>query len=121
MLHAKPAIQLTDCKMGTVCDLSLRVITVSDPAGLKVTGAVDLTARDEWRQALQVVTENAADIHLDVSELRFIDCGGVSELVHASRRLPAGRQVVVHGQSPAFHRVLQLCWPNVPTIKVVAA
>ncbi|ONI88259.1 hypothetical protein ALI144C_07385 [Actinosynnema sp. ALI-1.44] len=105
----------------TVSDLSLRVITVDDPAGLKVSGAVDLTTRGEWRQALRVMTDIDGDIHLDVAELDFIDCGGVSELVHASRSLPAGRHVVVHGQSPLFQRVLRLFWPNVPTIKVVAA
>jgi anti-anti-sigma factor len=99
----------------------LRVITIPDPAGLKVTGAVDATVRSEWQKALQVIIESAADIHLDVSELGFIDCGGMAELVHASRRLPAGRHVLVHGPSPSFQRVLQLCWPDLPTVKVVAA
>jgi anti-anti-sigma factor len=107
---------------GSVSDSSFRITTVSDPAGLKVTGAVDLTVRDEWHQALRVITETTtADIHLDLSGLEFIDCGGVSDLVHASRRLSAGRNVVVHRPSPVFGRVLQLCWPDVPTIKVVAA
>jgi anti-anti-sigma factor len=107
--------------MGGVSDLSLRITTVTDPAGLKVSGAVDLTVRSQWQEALQVITDTTADIHLDVSELDFIDCGGVSELVHASRRLPAGRQVRVHGPSPIFQRVLHLYWPDLPTVKVVAA
>jgi ABC-type transporter Mla MlaB component len=108
-------------RMIALAQPQLRISVTDDPPGLTVAGEVDMSVRNVWQDALDSVVGQDMDVHLELSRLRFIDACGTSYLMHASRRMPAGRHVIVHNPCTAFRRISELAWPNVPTIKVVAS
>ncbi len=61
------------------------------------------------------------DVHLDLSELTFIDVNGTSILVEAASQAPRARRIVLHRPPPMMLRVLEVFWPFLHTIEVVHA
>ncbi|MGK8522845.1 STAS domain-containing protein [Nocardia asteroides] len=91
----------------------------SSPPGLRCAGMVDLTTREAWRSALAELATWDHDVHLDLSELTFIDAYGTSILVAATTRSPQARRIVLHRPPAAILRVLGVFWPSLHTIEVV--
>ncbi|MEV6072304.1 STAS domain-containing protein [Nocardia sp. NPDC052001] len=89
----------------------------ADPTGWWCVGEVDFTTRDEWSAVLGELPR-ASDVHLDLSQVRFIDAHGTSLLVAAAQDAGADRRFVLHHPPAAMLRVLQQFWPSVPTIEV---
>ncbi|MBF6340931.1 STAS domain-containing protein [Nocardia abscessus] len=91
----------------------------SGPSGLRCAGAVDFTTRDAWRTVLAELVAVDRDVHLDLSELTFIDVNGTSILVEVASDPPQARRIVLHRPPPMMLRILEVFWPFLHTIEVV--
>ncbi|MFF4957638.1 STAS domain-containing protein [Streptomyces sp. NPDC001222] len=87
--------------------------------GVRVVGEVTLDTRSGWREALGLLMrQEGTPLHMELSELAFIDVAGVTDLVTAARSLPEGRHLVVHRPPPQLTRVLDIFWPGTGGIEV---
>jgi anti-anti-sigma regulatory factor len=91
-----------------MCLLSSRV-------GLRLAGEVDITNRDEFRDALAVLAVLASDgntvVHLDVSRLGFIDVAGTRELIELMESHPP-MHLILHDPPGSLRRIVALLWPG---------
>lgn len=83
----------------------LEIVAMKSRPGLKLSGEVDISNATRLADSLQRQIRESEDIHLDVSDLRFIDASGVRVLTQAARRLSNGRRLVLWS-TPAFLRKL---------------
>ncbi|HWC78464.1 MAG TPA: ANTAR domain-containing protein [Pseudonocardiaceae bacterium] len=90
----------------------LRVEPFRDGAGLKLCGEIDSSGHERWTSSLDAAVRQHRDVHLDLSDLQFIDGRGVAILVTAARSLERGRWIVVHRPPPMLRRILDLLWPE---------
>lgn len=76
---------------------------------LTVTGDLDLTTAAEFAErAAGAADDQTERFVLDLSGLRFIDCGGARALAAVTRAVPGDCPVIVRAVRPAVHRVLEL-------------
>ncbi|PXX61626.1 STAS domain-containing protein [Nocardia tenerifensis] len=80
-------------------------------------GQVDFATHDAWETALAQLPA-APDVHLELSELTFIDTHGTLILVEATNQTAKGRRVVLHNPPLTLVRILELFWPSLPSIEV---
>jgi anti-anti-sigma factor len=80
--------------------------------GITVSGEIDLNGHDDWEQALRRATGLAAETHVHLAALRFIDVRGVTLLVNIADNLSRGRRIVVHDAPPGLQRVMRVLWPD---------
>jgi anti-anti-sigma factor len=80
---------------------------------LRLVGELDLASRDELRASLLAAEESAAVVSIDLTDLDFIDCAGLTVLHDAAARaVRSGRKLVLIGGSGQVQRVLDLTgWP----------
>lgn len=97
---------------------ALRTWRTVDPPGLGCAGEIDLATHGAWRAALAALPAVSGDVHLELSELRFIDTHGTALLVDATRRLDGRQRFVLHTPPPLLPRILGLLWPHVSGIEV---
>lgn len=105
-------------------DRSLEISEYGRPqiVGLRATGGIDLRSHMYWDHALRLVAGHGEEVHLDLSDLEFIDSRGAAVLVEAASRLPGGRRIVVHHAPSCFQRVMEVLWPEgVPAIMIERA
>ncbi|MFI7003315.1 STAS domain-containing protein [Nocardia sp. NPDC050175] len=95
----------------------LRTFSTSRPPGLRCVGQIDLSTHDAWETALAELP-GTPDIHLELSELTFIDTHGTLILMEATNQAAQGRRVVLHNPPETLVRILELFWPSLPTIEV---
>jgi ABC-type transporter Mla MlaB component len=77
--------------------------------GVRLVGELDLANRSILLGALAVLAGEADDVHLDISELGFIDVGGLAEIVaFAEEHRP--HRVIVDGPSALVRRVVDAAW-----------
>jgi len=89
--------------------LSCHVEVVPEADILRIRGEVDTGTLSSLRDSLQPIIGNGRHVIVDVSELRYIDGGGLRMLSAAQQRSEArGMQVLVAGPSPFVRRVLQI-------------
>lgn len=93
----------------------LRTWRTVEPPGLGCAGEVDPTTHAAWRTALTDLPTTSTDVHLDLSELRFIDTRGTALLVDAIHDLGDRQRFVLHTPPPLLPRILGLMWPHVST------
>lgn len=86
--------------------------------GLRLTGEVDLSTREALVTALDAAISGAGDLHLELSELAFIDHTGVQIMLQVAERLGPGRRLVLHRPPRSLNVSLKLLWE---TPKLVAA
>ncbi|MGV9245779.1 STAS domain-containing protein [Streptomyces sp. NPDC003710] len=87
--------------------------------GVRVVGEVTLDTRRAWQEALgRLAQHGGTPLHLELSEVAFIDVAGVTDLVTAVRSLPEGQRLVVHRPPPQMARVLDIFWPGEGRIEV---
>jgi len=83
------------------------------PAGL--IGQADLSDRRAIEQALRRTEQGVGDALVDLSELEFIDVGGVRQLIdHAAVLGIEGRRVRLTGVRPGIMRIFQICLSTRP-------
>lgn len=93
----------------------------TDPPGLRAVGEIDYATHAVWWAALDAMPSTVGNVHLELSELSFIDARGTSMLVAVALQLSGGRRIVLHHPPRMLPRILELCWPPLPSIKVAAS
>jgi anti-anti-sigma factor len=79
----------------------LKIVVLESRRGLKLSGEVDVSNVRQLAESLSRHMAESEDMHLDLSELHFIDGAGVRVLVQAARRLSRGRRMVLWS-TPSF-------------------
>jgi anti-anti-sigma factor len=99
---------------------TLRITIITDPPGLAIAGDVDFRSLDEFTTAVShAVDTYRGDIHLDLSQVAFIEVSGMRVLADVSRRLAQeNRRLVLKDLAPHLRPVLQVVgwsqWPDDP-------
>jgi len=113
----KTMVALTEmhaAMVGTVVMLHGEELTISPLTGrpgLHLAGEVDLATREAFRVALDdVLCDPSTDLHLEMSDLEFIDVGGVQLILQTARRLKSGRRMVLHRPPRSFRLVFDLLY-----------
>ncbi|WP_271219515.1 STAS domain-containing protein [Streptosporangium carneum] len=73
-----------------------------------MSGEIDRTTRKPWEQALEELVVVGRDMHLELSDLTFIDVRGTWLLAEAAYSLPTGKKVVLHHPPYCLRSVLAL-------------
>ncbi|HEX2301240.1 MAG TPA: MEDS domain-containing protein [Pseudonocardiaceae bacterium] len=96
-------------------EAGLSCVPLTWPApGLRLVGEVDLSNHDVLRTALDAAMVGTEDLHLELSELTFIDHGGTRILIRAAHRLGPARRLVLHQPPLSLSVGLMMSWetPN---------
>lgn len=80
-------------------------------------GEIDLTSHDALEIGLSALPAQT-DLHLDLSDLGFIDLGGAQALAGLGRQLAPTRRLVLHEPPAVLERVLGLAWPDAPGLEL---
>ncbi len=100
---------------------ALRVSPLADRPGWQAAGEISLITRPAWEQTLhQFAMSDEEVFHLELSAVTFVDVAGVSALAVTAQGLPKGRRIVLEEPPAALRRVLDMFWPDLPTLEVVA-
>jgi anti-anti-sigma regulatory factor len=92
------------------CSGALTVRPLAGRAGLRLEGEADLTGQRQLREALAALPP-AAEIHLDLASLDFIDIAATRQLIALTQQLPYPR-LILHDPPPALIRLTRLLWPD---------
>jgi anti-anti-sigma factor len=92
-----------------------------DRPGWQASGEISLITRPAWEQTLQqLALSDEEACHLELSAVTFMDVAGVSALAVAAQGLPQGRRIVLEEPPAALRRVLEMFWPDLPAVEVIA-
>ena len=80
-------------------------------AGLRLMGEADASSIGMLREAITALPEDAAEIHLQLISLEFIDARAASELVALTRR-PLRPQLILHYPPLLLPRLISILWPE---------
>lgn len=84
-------------------------LAVADPWGLRVSGEVDLSNRWAFVRAVRARLAVRPRVHLDLSELAFLDVGSLRSLYQLAASLPDDGAIVLSHPTQAVARLLALC------------
>ncbi|MFE4999276.1 STAS domain-containing protein [Streptomyces mirabilis] len=94
---------------------------LSDRAGWRAVGEITSATCPAWERTLKQLTlRNESVCHLEMSAVTFVDVVGASALAVAAQDLPAGRRIVVEQPPATLRRLLEIFWPELSVIEVVA-
>lgn len=93
------------------CPGMLAVYPLAGRAGLRFAGEADFTVQAQIREALTTLPP-AAEIHLDLAGLDFVDIACARELIALSWQLPHPRRLILHDPPPTLLRMIGLLWPG---------
>ena len=80
--------------------------------GLMLIGEADWNTRDRLHAALTTLpADGTGDIHLDLTELRFIDLSCTRELIAITQRQPAVR-LIVYRPPASLGRIIAILYPE---------
>jgi anti-anti-sigma factor len=100
-------------------DKQLVVSRTRKPAGLKFSGEIDSSNAHAVTQSLIGGGTAESDVHLDVTQLRFIDVSGIRAIVSAAESLGEGRRILLHGLPAQLARVVSIVgWAEAPTLAI---
>ena len=83
-------------------------LTVQDDGVIRVAGELDLATVESVEQALAQAVMRGGEIHVDVSELSFLDSTGLRAFLQAGQQLEGIGRLVLHGPVGEPKRVLEL-------------
>jgi anti-anti-sigma regulatory factor len=93
----------------------LRITRSHAPHGLRLSGELDAARHRPFMTALAALGEVRADIHLDFTDVRFLDLGTLSLLVTHAMRTPLSPVLVLDHLPPDVSRLIQaLGWHHFP-------
>lgn len=93
----------------------LRITRSHAPHGLRLSGELDAARHRPFTTALTALGEVGADVHLDFTDVRFLDLGTLSLLVTHAMRTPPGPVLVLDHLPPDVARLIQaLGWHHFP-------
>ena len=78
------------------------------PRGYRLRGEVDLSAADALAKTLQRATAHTESLHLDISDVTFLDSIGLAVVIRTALALEGRGNVVLTGARPPVRRVLEL-------------
>ncbi|MET7683194.1 STAS domain-containing protein [Streptomyces sp. NPDC005423] len=94
---------------------------LTDRPGWQAAGEINLLTRQAWEQTLHhLALSDEEACHLELSAVTFIDVAGASALAVTAQGLPQGRRIVLEGPPATLRRVLEMFWPDLPTVEVMA-
>lgn len=76
-------------------DPLLRICRQYRPRGIRIAGELDYQAIDDLRTALGEAVRLDHDIHVNLTQLRFIDAACAGEILNTATALPDGRRLIV--------------------------
>jgi anti-anti-sigma regulatory factor len=76
-------------------DALLRICRQHRPPGIRVAGELDFTRLEPMQQALAEALRLDADVHVNLSRLRFIDVTAATAVAKAALSLPTDRKMIV--------------------------
>jgi anti-sigma B factor antagonist len=96
--------------MNTSSYLSISQCEQGPRTVLRLAGELDLGSVASLGAVLDHILENAPQVVVvDAAGLRFADCGGLSALLAAHKRLAAhGRQLIIVNMQPAVRRLVTI-------------
>jgi anti-anti-sigma factor len=86
----------------------LKIAAMDSRQGLKLSGEVDISNAPDLAASISSCMREAQDIHIDLSDLEFIDGAGVRVLIQAANRLSKGRRIVLWSAPGFFKRLLDV-------------
>jgi anti-anti-sigma factor len=88
-------------------------------AGLRLAGDVDLGTLGKLCAALAALDAGAkgTDVHLELSDLHFIDAAGARALVNRAKSLD-GHRFVLHDPPYALRRIIDVLWGEPACIRM---
>jgi hypothetical protein len=89
----------------------LTISLLTGRAGLRLDGEADLSSRHELQQALAGLPPGAAEIHLELARLKFIDVAATWMLIARAVQPPHPR-LILHHPPPSLQRLIPLLWPD---------
>jgi anti-anti-sigma factor len=90
-----------------------------DSVWIQPTGELDLATCPLFEQALKEAQDDTGIVSIDLQELTFIDCAGLTAIVHAAARAAAARKrLILVGAAGQVERLLDLTGP-LRTVEVV--
>jgi anti-anti-sigma regulatory factor len=108
--------------VGADPDFDDGVLTITrtfTPRGLRLEGELDGARHTVFAEALQAVTAQGGDVHLNVRDLRFIDLGALTMMAGAAMRMAAHGQLILDDPSPDLTEVVRLVGgPMLPWLKI---
>lgn len=98
----------------------LVIETTERPRGYRLRGEVDLTGADSLAHALGQAVEHPGALHLDISDVTFLDSIGLAVLIRAALSLEHRGNVVLKGVTPPVRRVLDVSGAiKIPNLQVL--
>ncbi|WP_329282970.1 STAS domain-containing protein [Streptomyces sp. NBC_01451] len=93
--------------------------------GWRAVGEITSATCPAWEQTLEQLTlrmtlRKEIVCHLEMSAVTFVDVAGASALAVAAQDLSAERRIVIERPPVALPRMLEMFWPDLPVIEVVA-
>jgi anti-anti-sigma regulatory factor len=93
----------------------LRITRTFDPHGLRLEGELDGARHAVFAESLCSVTAAGRKVHLDFTELRFIDLGALNLLAGHAMRMPTGGVLVLENMPPDLANVIEMVgWDRFP-------
>jgi anti-anti-sigma factor len=90
------------------------------PRGYRLRGDLDLTGADSLAGALEHAVDLPGALHLDLSDVGFLDSIGLAVLIRAALSLEGRGIVVLRGLNPPVRRVLDLSGTlRIPNVQVL--
>jgi anti-anti-sigma regulatory factor len=101
-------------------DPVLRICRQHSPGGIRVSGELDYTALDAFREALAEAVRLGEQVHVNLGRLRFIDAASAGALVQVAATLPAGRTVTVLCRRMVATVLNHVSAGQVPALRILA-
>jgi STAS domain len=90
----------------------LRISPLTGSTGLCLSGEADMHTAEMLRKTLaELVPPDAAEIHLQLASLEFIDVAAARQLVALAER-PAPSRVILHQPPAVLMWLISLLWPD---------
>jgi ABC-type transporter Mla MlaB component len=89
----------------------LHISPLTGRTGLRLSGEADMHTAEILAKALAEVPPDAAEVHLQLAGLEFIDVAAARHLAALAER-PARPTVIVHYPPPSLIFLLRLLWPD---------
>jgi anti-anti-sigma factor len=90
------------------------------PGGYRLRGEIDLTAADALARTLQRATAHEENLHLDLSDVTFLDSIGIAVVIRTALSLEGRGSLVLNGPRPAVRKILDITGTtDIPNVKVV--
>jgi anti-anti-sigma factor len=90
------------------------------PRGYRLRGEIDLTAGDALARILQRAVDRNEPLHLDLSDVTFLDSIGLAVVIRTALSLEGRANLVLHAPQQNVRRTLEISGAlRVPNVEVL--